>query len=402
MRKPTMLYASPFPPQQSGISDYSTYMAPALQEFFDVTLYTGDYKLAVPELRENFPVIRHGVDEVRFEAYDHLVYQIGNNPWYHGYIYEACLRHPGLVILHEFVIYYLVVGLYRDRPDFYSRLYEIGGAPAISAVKAMAKEGTDLLRFSRPEELPLCRELLLSGNRIAAHCEYTRGRAQAETNIPVSLIHLAQGEPRQAPRRSRQEVLAELDIPQNAVVIGSLGFIAATKLNHLACRAVSRLHREGRKDVYYLMIGEGDYVNSYLDGPVRITGYVPEDRFDAYLDACDLILNLRYPTMGETSASLLRAMQFSKPCIITDVGWFSELPGDAVLKLGAESVDLIEEQIYQALDIFLSNRRPFVRMAQVGAAYVRQQHSPAGVAREIHRILTEQVPQSKAFYANPV
>jgi hypothetical protein len=49
--------------------------------------------------------------------------------------------------------------------------------------------------------------------------------------------------------------------------------------------------------------------------------------------ACDAIVSLRSPTMGETSGSAIRALSLGKPLVVSDVGWFAELPGDAVLKV---------------------------------------------------------------------
>src|SRR2546423_6595965 len=49
--------------------------------------------------------------------------------------------------------------------------------------------------------------------------------------------------------------------------------------------------------------------------------------------ACDAIVNLRSPTMGETSGSAIRALSLGKPLVVSDVGWFAELPGQAVIKV---------------------------------------------------------------------
>ena len=43
--------------------------------------------------------------------------------------------------------------------------------------------------------------------------------------------------------------------------------------------------------------------------------------------ACDAIVSLRSPTMGETSGSAIRALSLGKPLVVSDVGWFAELPG---------------------------------------------------------------------------
>ena len=55
--------------------------------------------------------------------------------------------------------------------------------------------------------------------------------------------------------------------------------------------------------------------------------YVEEARLWALMAACDVCVNLRSPTMGETSGSVIRQLSLGKPVIVSDVGWFAELPG---------------------------------------------------------------------------
>src|SRR5207245_9440054 len=38
-----------------------------------------------------------------------------------------------------------------------------------------------------------------------------------------------------------------------------------------------------------------------LSANVRLLGFTPIEDFVGYLDACDIVLNLRYPTVGESS-----------------------------------------------------------------------------------------------------
>ena len=83
---------------------------------------------------------------------------------------------------------------------------------------------------------------------------------------------------------------------------------------------------------------------------VRIIGFAPIEKFVDYMGACDIILNLRYPTVGETSGSLQRALGLGKAVIVSDVGSFSELPDDVCLKVPAgpdapEEEDLIFEYL---------------------------------------------------------
>jgi glycosyltransferase involved in cell wall biosynthesis len=388
MDKPTLLYASPLPPQQSGIAVYSRWMIQALAEYFDITLYL-DRDDAQETEESSFPVLRRCRDHIDFASFDHRLYHIGNHPKYHAHIYKTCLQNPGWVVLHEFALYYLVVGVYRNERDFYQKIFRIGGARAISALKNTAREGIDPLQFRSAERVPLNQELLRSGNRLLVHSDYTYRLVQeCAPEAKVYRTEHLQGRTA-ATNTSRADWLARWGLPADAVVVASFGFVAPTKLNHVVCNAVERLVKQQGAPLYYLMVGEGDYIVSRIGGRIRLTGYASETEFDECIAHADLIVNLRYPTVGETSGALLRGLWTGKPCIVTDVGWFSELPDSVVLKLDASDPALIEEHLVEALEIFLGCPLPFQKMAQEAASYVRERHSTAAVARQYFELLTQ-------------
>ncbi len=72
--------------------------------------------------------------------------------------------------------------------------------------------------------------------------------------------------------------------------------------------------------------------------------YVPEDRLWALMAACDACVSLRAPTMGETSAVVVRALSVGKPLVVSDVGWFRELPDDVAIKVpvGEGEIEALE------------------------------------------------------------
>ncbi len=86
--------------------------------------------------------------------------------------------------------------------------------------------------------------------------------------------------------------------------------------------------------------------------------------------ACDVLVNLRYPTMGETSGSAIRALALGKPLIVSDVGWFSELPDGAVLKVPVDELEV--STLAAALELAVEHA------ASLGAAartYVEREHA---------------------------
>ena len=103
--------------------------------------------------------------------------------------------------------------------------------------------------------------------------------------------------------------------------------------------------------------------------------------------ACDVLVNLRYPTMGETSGSVIRALSLGKPVLVSDVGWFSELPDGVVLKvpvdeLEAATLDAALELAAEHRDALGAAARAFVErehaLPKVADAYVAALEVAAG------------------------
>ncbi len=68
--------------------------------------------------------------------------------------------------------------------------------------------------------------------------------------------------------------------------------------------------------------------------------------------------------MGETSGTAIRALALGKPLVVSDVGWFAELPDDVALKVPVDDDEV--DTLVAALDLLAS--RPDVRAAMGAAA----------------------------------
>jgi SAM-dependent methyltransferase len=96
-----------------------------------------------------------------------------------------------------------------------------------------------------------------------------------------------------------------------------------------------------------------------LAANVRVLGFQPIPEFVGYLAACDIVLNLRYPTVGENSGTLMRALGLGKAVIVSEVGSFLEFPDAVCLKapVGADE----EAFLFEYLNMLVS--RPDIRRA---------------------------------------
>lgn len=390
MEKPSLLYASPMGPMKSGISDYSEILVAALQTKFDVTLYIDNYELSNTNLAAQCKVVRHGCDEIEFEKYDGIIYNIGNNPEYHGYIYEACLQHPGMVILHDFVLYYLFIGYYQSRGTLYSKLYQEEGIENFIKIKKAVKENRiNLLEQKNlAEHFPFNKELIKSENKIMVHSWYSYNKVlegRTDRKESIAKINMIPQIEKESNVILRDSLLKKYGVPKNTMIISSFGYVASTKMNHVVCEAVKQLSAEMGQKICYVMVGEGDYVDSYVDGKTIIkTGYVDLEEFNSFIEHSDLIINLRNPSMGETSGAMLRILQKGKACIINDGGWFSELPKECVIKV---NLDKLKEELIDKINYCIENPQYKVDIEENIKKYIEQEYNEHKIVEQITEFL---------------
>ncbi len=89
-----------------------------------------------------------------------------------------------------------------------------------------------------------------------------------------------------------------------------------------------------------------------LSAHVRHLGFTPIEDFNGYLSACDIVLNLRYPTVGESSGTLLRALGMGKAVVVSDVGSFREYPDEICLKAPVDATE--EDHLFEYLNLLIS------------------------------------------------
>jgi glycosyltransferase involved in cell wall biosynthesis len=134
-------------------------------------------------------------------------------------------------------------------------------------------------------------------------------------------------------------------------LIGCFGHVNESKRVPQVAEAFERLRRR-LPDARLLLVGAVSPRLGGLDLPEGVIReeYVPEERLWALLAACDVVVGLRWPTMGETSASAVRALSLGKPLVVSDVGWFRELPDEVAIKVpvGEGEVEALEAALERA------------------------------------------------------
>lgn len=326
-------YASPVNPAPSGISDYSEELLPYLGKYAALTLYVEDgLRPANPNLARHIeirPVSKLERDQRR-RPYDAIIYHMGNSPAHLG-IWRALQRTPGIVALHDFVLHHFMLQelvaargeIDRYRAEMARRYGEEGAHNAELMLRG---------RFTAAAfEFPFCEDVLARADGVLAHSRYVLDRILAiRPDLPLALAPMGVPLPPDIPRDAAR---ARLGLPPDALILASFGHINPYKRLEPALRALREL-RETRPDARYILVGSisANYdaravvERAGLAEIVTITGYVARADFEDYVAAADICLNLRHPTAGETSASLLRLLGAGRPTLVTASGSFTELP----------------------------------------------------------------------------
>jgi glycosyltransferase involved in cell wall biosynthesis/SAM-dependent methyltransferase len=371
-----LAFISPMPPSKSGIADYSAVLLAELEKLAEVTVISGECA---------------SFDPARFDL---ALYQIGNNP-HHGFAYQLALAHPGVVVLHEPNLHHLVAELTIKRGDWDAYLGEVeydGGAKALAhAERVRALEvGPDY------EGVPMIRRLIERSRAVVVHSRFVED-AVRRAGFRGPLARIPHGA--RVPSVDRMEYRRRLGVDESTPLIGLFGFLKPYKRIAESLRAVRRLVRLEPK-VKMILVGEphpdlplAPLIRSLgLSSHVRVLGFVPIEHFDGYMGACDITLNLRYPTLGESSGSLLRALGMGKAVLVSDVGSFRELPDDICLKVPVDAGE--EDVIHECLSLLIS--RPSLARAMGARArlWVEKECNWASIAQRYAAFLQAVIADS--------
>ena len=352
---------SPMPPERSGIADYAALVLPELRKQIEVDVVSRGAKRPP-----------RGVDL--------SVYHIGNNPEAHGWILEALRRTPGLVVLHDFVLHHLVSGVTLARGDvtgYLDALERDGGLVARLLGYAVIEKRIPPLWESRAVDYPLAREALDHATALVAHSRFVAGRARAAGfRGPVQVVpHAAWRPPALGAER-----------PAEMPVIAAFGNLNESKRIPQLLEAFARL-RDCVPAVRLQLVGAAspgfDVARRLqrlgLDGDgVEQTGYVDEEHLWQLMARADVHVNLRSPTMGETSGTVIRALSLGKPLVVSDVGWFSELPDTVALKVPVDEHEV--DTLVAALEALVERPAARREMGLAARSLAETEHALGRVA----------------------
>jgi len=356
-----MRYAmwTPLPPQQSGIADYSFELLEALSGLVEITAVTEDAEKA--ETPEGIPVVGPDFD---FPPDTVHIYHLGNHAGIHSWIYEQALAVPGIAVLHDTSLLDFHAGYFggTDTPEFKEEVRYAHGPiwgfpddPAlVNGWPAIEVDGVKTMDYGT---LSLERRVVTASSAVLVHdphsAEFLRAR------YPGVPIHVA---PSGAPIRddsTRTAIRARLDWNDGNVVFGVFGSLVGIKRVTVAVLAFAEIRRRwpqarliiaGHAGSQGVVAGVRQMIAQLgVSDSVHLALSPEKDEFEELITASDAVVNLRWPTAGETSAVMMRALGAGRPVITSDLPQYRHLDDGFCWKIPTDSAREAE-RLYTALE----------------------------------------------------
>ena len=327
-----LAWFSPMPPVPSGVAACSAELVAALGAQHQIDVYCDEGPVARASgtgSAHNF-VWRH-----RLQPYDLTVYQVGNSS-HHDYMWPYLFRYPGLTVLHDAHLHHArAAALLRTRRAAdYRAEFAANHPDANTDLAELAVAGFDNhLYYS----WPMTRLVIEASRFTAVHTAPVACALKEEfPRSAVTSLRLAHGTlvTEAQARDSRERVRRMSGIPGDAIVFGVFGGLTPEKRIPQILEAI-RAILPYAPTAHLLLAGgparhydvHADVRNRGLETRTTITGYVESDHeLTAHMAACDVSLNLRWPTAREMSGPWLRALAAGRPTIITDLAHLADVP----------------------------------------------------------------------------
>ncbi|SCP95752.1 glycosyltransferase [Anaerobium acetethylicum] len=354
--KKKIAIVTPWPDQQTGIANYVFKFVPYLSKYFEVDIFIDNTIEKKCQFRPNNYGNIYNIKELdsRHDDYEQILYQMGNNSSFHTGVYNYLKKYPGIVEIHDFILQPFFYHSYflKKQYDVFAEAIELG----------YGEEGLDYFRNLKQGNIqnenfqfPMSHSVSRAAKKTIFHNHWSgeqMGDREDIVIIPLPCHDRFDVNPATA-ESIREGFLKKFNIHSGEIVIGCFGFVNENKRPDKIISAVEKLIEKNLK-LRLVFFGKSNFSGmndiirqKNLEGIVHITGYVDYDEYAVGLEMCDIIVNLRYPSMGEASGTLCEAFKYGKPVLVSDINQYTEYPDEVCWKVpvGRYEVEVMEKML---------------------------------------------------------
>ena len=374
---------TPLPPARNGIADYAYILLGELASLRPCVVYCDDVLASAPagiEVRDEAQAFRY------LDRDTPVLHQLGNNGG-HVFVLEALRRHRGLVSLHDLSLLYLYE---LSTPRLEPLLAGMQSQDcALGTVFGRQWKDHRLKTSSNYVLFDMVGEVLSLADGIIVHSQFGLNKLRAIYGAEV--LSRTTVIPHFAPRlrvTSPAEARKQLGLSADELIVLTSGFATRAKRFDWLIEALDALLERGLA-VRWIHAGEERPTEFNLQQAIdrrprlreamTITGYVTEDDLDAYIAAADLVVNLRFPSVGESSGTLARALSAGRCCIVNDTAAYAEIPREAVVHIPI--LDTVPALV-RAMEVLLGDSDLRALFGERARSYARSTLALEGVAKQ--------------------
>ncbi|MBA2657670.1 MAG: glycosyltransferase [Tatlockia sp.] len=268
------------------------------------------------------------------EGADALIYQIGDNYELHIGALEWLAKLPGIVCLHDFFL-----------GNLFHKWAKFNRLNANAALRSWcgAENPNQLFRYTNSEDLiagtllstPMTEWLCAMAQAVVTHSNWGIERVLNSCPGPVHVIPLAYDAPKLPFKKTADK---------NKFEILTVGNVNKNKRIESIITAIGK-NRQLRKNSLYRLVGEiPSQTRNKLAALAKksrvnlvISGQVDDAILIQAIEQADVITCLRSPVLEASSASAIEAMLCGKPIIVTNHGFYSEIPDHCAIKINPDN-----------------------------------------------------------------
>lgn len=385
---------TPWLPQKTGIANWIFKLTKSLKKYFDIDIYVDDSVDSIKEYVKLESINIKSIFKFRENAnkYNQIIYQLGNNSQYHTEIYKLALEIPGIVEIHD----------YNINPFMYQSFLLNGDKKIFEkAINYYGEEGKEHYKelskgsvYPNIYKFPMIHYVASKSKGTIAHSKWVKENMNEIKN--VSIIPLPAFEKDDFNKEfNLQEFSERYNLGANDLIISCLGFINKNKRPYKVIDAIHKLRLDGYPCKLLLLGSGGDEESQVIEyaekldikNDIIITGFLDDFSYYEGIEFSDIIVNLRYPSMGESSATLCETFKYGKPVLVSNINQYKEFPDEICWKVDINDFEV--EQIYNYIKYLLKNREVREAIGNNAKIYADKVLDADNIAEEYLQVLSK-------------
>ena len=373
--------ATPWPPQRSGVADFSRAVFTELADMADVTVYTTSDGLAEDDSGISLRSITEVLDDPNAVSRSHDVFvSVVGNSHYHLLPVKVLQSLDAIVIAHD-----------TRMVEFYTALRGKAGAERVMSIVPLdtPQVSTELSLDDQIDDMRLLTnagfwEVANRARQLILHSPSAAPAIATQTGRQVRLLPFANYRAPNAPMVTEQERTGARDrlglnsYPAGTIHLGSFGYVdVRTKMTDIVVESAAWLAQWSHPVALHLVGAASPQEEQQLRDQARragldnfqITGYISEERYRDWLMAVDVGIQLRISPLLGVSGPLSDFAAYGTPAVASNGQCVDVDTPDFIHRLpDAVSPVLVAEAIEQ----MLSNPTDAVERERQRQTYLRE------------------------------